>query len=997
MTIAFLTLATAAAANMDSQTVVATIPVGTNPEAIIANPVTSRIYVANQGSNTVTVIDGLTNNTTTIPVGAAPLALAINTVTNKIYVVNSGSPNVTVIDGATGSTSTIATINGGRAVALNSATNQIFVAYPSAIIQIDGATGNTSSIPAIGAEALAVDLVNNRLYTCGFQGIQVVDGASQSVLATIPTASTLISASVNPAVHQAYFGSPLLPVFYVLDTNTNQLIIPSGTSAGGALALNPSTNQLVLADTNINLYNPATNIDTFLETGPGGILNLAAIDAVTNQVYAAANLNNTLGVLDGGNNYALGTTLGTGSGPSAIAVNPLTDLIYLANGSSNNVTVVSGASNVPTLFSGAPAGSFSADANPLTNKGYIGLSDPNSLLVIDGATNTYTTVPTGKSPLGTLVNARSNKIYTLNVGSAGITVVDGVTLAATNVPTGKSPLAGVVDPLTNKVYAGNSDGSVTVLDGATNSVTNLNVAGANPNLFAPGMAINVVTNQVFLVDTANSALKMIDGSSNAVTSYPAGASPSAVAVNSLTNLIYVANKAGNSVTVINSATGAESTVQLPFGPYLITVNPYTNLIYAAGSENAQLVVAVINGATNQPAIFNYPVASSFQGTLSVDPVTNRIYVAQNESQTVAIDGATNALLIPSTTIGGNILSASALAVDPVHERVYAASNGLAGVLVEEPSQASPLNITIAGLTGNQTVSPTPAITLTAVDGLTPGSPAVENVYYRYDTLAGPQSVAVRNADGSFTATPTAPLQPGFHVLVAWATNGRENTVAGGNFFNGDSPVISPIARYGFYVVPAASITITTQGQSYQLFVGGTEQLSATATLTDGSTLDVTNMATWSSSNSQDAVVSAGLVSGLSAGSVTFTASIDGLSAQTVIQVLPATYKLNVVPSISKDGNGNYVVQLALTNQGDVSLSNVALRSAELNTTAGPLPSPIPSLAAGAAANLQVVFPPSAGPSKSTALLRLSGAYAGVIPGGTPQRGTFSDNYRIVLP
>ena len=130
-----LTLAAAAvpraAAETLNQSVVATIAVGTNPEAIVANPVTNKIYVANQGSNTVTVIDGLTNSTSTIAVGAAPLALAINTVTNKIYVVNSGSANVTAIDGATGSTSTIATASGGRAVAVNSATNQIFVVSPA--------------------------------------------------------------------------------------------------------------------------------------------------------------------------------------------------------------------------------------------------------------------------------------------------------------------------------------------------------------------------------------------------------------------------------------------------------------------------------------------------------------------------------------------------------------------------------------------------------------------------------------------------------------------------------------------------------------------------------------------------------------------------------------------------------------------------------------------------------------------------------------------------
>ena len=83
-------------ANHDSNTVtvidgvadnaVATITVGTHPQAVAVNPVTDKIYVANRDSNTVTVIDGTTNATTTVPVGNQPTAIAVNPVTNKAYI-----------------------------------------------------------------------------------------------------------------------------------------------------------------------------------------------------------------------------------------------------------------------------------------------------------------------------------------------------------------------------------------------------------------------------------------------------------------------------------------------------------------------------------------------------------------------------------------------------------------------------------------------------------------------------------------------------------------------------------------------------------------------------------------------------------------------------------------------------------------------------------------------------------------------------------------------
>ena len=74
------------------------------------------------------MIDGATNNTTTVAVGTFPCAVAVNPNTNQIYVANFGSNNVTVIDGATNNTTTVAVGTDPSAVAVNPNTNQIYVA-----------------------------------------------------------------------------------------------------------------------------------------------------------------------------------------------------------------------------------------------------------------------------------------------------------------------------------------------------------------------------------------------------------------------------------------------------------------------------------------------------------------------------------------------------------------------------------------------------------------------------------------------------------------------------------------------------------------------------------------------------------------------------------------------------------------------------------------------------------------------------------------------------
>jgi YVTN family beta-propeller protein len=87
---------------------VTNIRVGTSPSAIVTNPASNKIYVANSGSNTVSVINGDSDKKEAIdiPVGQSPGFLWVHPSNNlgghyginKIYVANSGSNTVSVIN-----------------------------------------------------------------------------------------------------------------------------------------------------------------------------------------------------------------------------------------------------------------------------------------------------------------------------------------------------------------------------------------------------------------------------------------------------------------------------------------------------------------------------------------------------------------------------------------------------------------------------------------------------------------------------------------------------------------------------------------------------------------------------------------------------------------------------------------------------------------------------------------------------------------------------------
>lgn len=122
---------------------------------------------------------------------------------------------------------------------------------------------------------------------------------------------------------------------------------------------------------------------------------------------------------------------------------------------------------------------------------------------------------------------------------------------------------------------------------------------------------------------------------------------------------------------------------------------------------------------------------------------------------------------------------------------------------------------------------------------------------------------------------------------------------------------STSADTSIYVNNAAPKSIKVTPESPSLSLGLQKQLTATATMTDSTTQDVTTLATWSSSNTTVATVNAnGVVKLLKQGSVTVTATYynsytgSSLSGTTTITVGPASIQtIKIQPSNPMVANG----------------------------------------------------------------------------------------------
>jgi len=459
-------------------------------------------------------------------------------------------------------------------------------------------------------------------------------------------------------------------------------------------------------------------------------------------------------------------------------------------------------------------------ANPVTNKIYV----PNT--VIDGATNSTTTIPAGLRPDAVAVNIVTNKIYVANLGNpvqghpGNITVIDGATNSTTTVsdPNAVGPWALAVNEVTNKVYVANFwSGNVTVIDGATNSTTTVTDPNAN-GLAVFALAVNQVTNKIYVLnnntDRAGSnpgSVTVIDGATNSTTTVtdPNAISPVEVAVNLVTNKIYVANLGNFSgsnhgnITVIDGATNSTTTITDPAAyaagidshGRAVAVNSVTNKIYVANESGTGTVqtpnggVTVIDGATNSVSHVTDPNAIG-PVAVAVDPATNKIYVANvgdlvfsgccNPGSVTVIDGAANSLI---TLIDPNASAPIAVAVDPVTSMVYVA-NELSGNVTVINEGIVPPNFTLSVISagnGSGTVSsnPTGVNCPTSCSAIFPTGSSVtltasSDSGYVFSGWSGPCSgtsacAITMNGAEFVTATFNTPPPPDFSLTPASTT------------------------------------------------------------------------------------------------------------------------------------------------------------------------------------------------------------------------------------
>jgi YVTN family beta-propeller protein len=350
---------------------VSTVTVGQAPGQVVYDSGNGYVYVANSGSNSVSVIND-TTVVATVAVGSSPDGLTYDPANGFVYVSNGLSSNVTVING----TSVVASVPAGiypKPSAYDSANGWIYVPNnASNNVTVINGTSVVGSI-AVGhfPVAASYDPKNGFVYVSNYlaSSVSVINGSS--VQATVPLTGGPPTPDPLATVYDGANG-----FMYVMDQGYTTITVLNGTST--------------VANVNVGWY-------------PQG----AAFDPANGYMYVPNTASNNVSVIDG--TRVVGS-VPTGTRPMAAAFDGGNGYIYVANFGSDNVTVINGTHAAQTIAVGGEPSNLAYDASS------------GNVYVTNTFTSNVSVIPTPPAALYSMTFHASG----LAAGTVWAVTVDGV-------------------------------------------------------------------------------------------------------------------------------------------------------------------------------------------------------------------------------------------------------------------------------------------------------------------------------------------------------------------------------------------------------------------------------------------------------------------------------------------------------------------------------------------------------------------------------------------
>jgi YVTN family beta-propeller protein len=390
-------------ADQDNQPIVtnAGIAVNTFPVGVAVNPSTNIIYVTNEYSNTLSVINADNDKVEhTISVGNTPYDVDVDPVTDKIYVANLGSNSISIIDGSTNSIlGNIENVTTPVGLDVDSDRSWIYVTNieNNTVSKIDAVTNKIVKNITVGKNPYSVDISKGRneykiyVTNTGSNTTSVINGDSFELLKNITVGKFPVGLAANALTNTVYVANRESNIVSVINGSSDTVVknITVGKNPDG-IDINFKTNMVYVTNTGSN--------------------TVSVINGSSNTVTRTITVNNDISPELESQERSLPPTVWFPNVASFIDVNQGTNMVYVTNTGSNTVSVINGSSS--NLVVGL---TFNIDPFNSGNIKCINKNDKNEIYTY--STDKYVRVSFGKNLECT---SYSNSDYKFNFWSGDI-------------------------------------------------------------------------------------------------------------------------------------------------------------------------------------------------------------------------------------------------------------------------------------------------------------------------------------------------------------------------------------------------------------------------------------------------------------------------------------------------------------------------------------------------------------------------------------------------
>jgi YVTN family beta-propeller protein len=523
------------------------------------------VYVLNQGSDNITLINGTTDKTaSSVATTTSPGYVTFDPSNYYLYVAKTSAGVVSVLNGAMSPTKNVLIANltvgstpyqptydphNGLVYVPNSGSGNVSV--------INGSRLNGTSRISVGAEPYLVtyDAANQLLYVPDYGGasLSVVNTSKNAVVQTF---------TVGSSPHWVTF-DPGNGVVYTVNSGSDNLTVLPTAAVWSVASPRVGTTPVFAATDSWNGYVYEPN---------SGSSNVTVLNGTTNAVIA---------------NLALPS----GSDPGSAVFNPVNGRVYVMDRGIGKVTILNGTTVLANVSVGSGAEPTLATVDTTTGQTYVLDQGSGNTSVFGAVANrVIANVTTGATPQAGVFDSTNGYVYVADYGSSSVTAVNGATRSVVaTVRVGSSPLWPAFDPKDGFVYVPTSGSDTIDVISGTSITANL-TDQLNPH----AAVYDPANGYVYVTQDAPIGLVTVLSGSSIVGSAPAGNYSLLAAANPSNGFVFVSNSGGSNVTVLNGTTSIAS-FNTGSGPSGLAFSPVSSEVYVLTSGTSNLTVLGTKG------------------------------------------------------------------------------------------------------------------------------------------------------------------------------------------------------------------------------------------------------------------------------------------------------------------------------------------------------------------------------------------------------------------